>query len=252
MGLPRVNLVLAGVVALLALTVLFAPDPARESEPGPLTALDPETLPRIHIHRGSDDTLAFRRTADGWRMTDPYGIAADRGRLQALARLASTPSRRSFPAAGVDLAELGLAPAPLHLELDGLTLEIGGTEPIRGRRYLLLEGRIHLIDDRFQHHLLAAATAFVDRHPFPDVIGSATLDGEPLTAAALHLLNGSRAAKVEEGAAAAAALRLEVRAEGGQAPLSFRLAGDGVRLWREQPPLLYRLEPPLPPGILQD
>ena len=252
MGLARVNLALAGVVTLLALATLYGPEPGDTLAEAPLTELDPGKIRQIRIDRRGRDPIAFERDADGWGMTAPYRIAANGDKLQALARIASTPSHRGFPVGQADLAELGLAPASLHLELDGLVLEIGGTEPIQRRRYVRLEGRIHLIDDLFQHHLLAGAEAFVDPHPFPDSINSASLGDKPLTAVALHLLSGIRSFKVENGNAPPEAHRLEVRMEGVPTALRFRLASDGQRLWREHPPLLYRLETPMTPDLLRE
>ena len=71
------------------------------------------------------------------------------------------PSHRRFTAAEAELAELGLDPAPVRLELDGELLEIGGTEPIRRLRYVRIGEWIHLTDDLFLHHLLAAPEAFL-------------------------------------------------------------------------------------------
>ena len=252
MGLARVNLTLAGVVALLALAVLYGLEPGDPLSEAPLTGLEPSKIRQIRIDRRSRDPIVFERDAEGWGMTAPYRIAANRDKLQAVARIAATPSHRSFPAGQADLAELGLAPASLHLELDGLVLEIGSTEPIQRRRYVQLEGRIHLIDDLFQHHLLAAAEAFVALTPFPTAIQSATLDGAPLTPKALHFLTNTQARKVESSDPPQDGHRLEVRMEGARSPLRFSLETKGERLWREHPPLLYRLEAPMTPDLLRD
>ncbi len=250
--LSRVNLALMGVVAVLALAVAFGPDPAREKAPAQLTGLDPESLRSIRIDRGGDGTLGFERDSGGWDMIAPYRIAAKGDKLQALARIASTPSHRSFPTAQTEIAELGLATASLRLKLNDLTLEIGGTEPIRHRRYVQLEGRIHLIDDLFQHHLLAAPEAFVASTPFTTAIRSATLDGVPLTPRALRFLTNLQARIVESGDPPGDGHRLEVRMEDAGSPLRFSLETAGERLWREHPPLLYRLETPVTPDLLLD
>jgi len=244
--MTRVNLALAALVALLVLVVLFAPDPERDlpPEPGPLTGLNPESLQEIRIHRNPGQTLVFRREHGRWRMTAPFAISAHQDRLQALSRIAATPSHRSFPADQANLAELGLTPAPLGLQLNGLTLEIGGTEPIRRRRYVLLDGHVHLIDDLFQHHLLAAAADLVDFHPFSGTLHSATLDGVKAGPETLGRLGRSRARKVERADQGIPGLALEVQREG-EAPIRFRLSDDGLQLWREQPPLLYHLAMPL-------
>ena len=164
-GLARVNLTLAALVTLLALVALFGPDPAGERTLETLTPLNPEKLERIRIHRSGDEPISFEHRADGWQMTAPFRLTADQKKLAALAHIAAAPSHRSFPAGETDLSELGLAPAPLRLELDGLTLEIGGTEPIGRHRYVRLGDRVHLIDDRFQHHLLAPAETLLESSP---------------------------------------------------------------------------------------
>lgn len=161
MKLSRINLLLGAVVALLALFTALGPMSGKDQVMSPLTQLDPESLRHIRIDRGDGDVLGFERDLEGWRMTMPYSRTADTDKLRAVARIAAAPSRRRFAAADADPAELGLGPAQLRLELDGELLEIGGTEPIRRRRYVRVGPWIHLIDDLFQHHLLATPEAFI-------------------------------------------------------------------------------------------
>jgi len=160
MTLARINLLLALLVAglVLAVILLDAPGPGDTSL---LTGHAPAEVRHIRIERRGRDTLAFVRDDDGWRMTAPGAAPAIADRLDAIARILSAASRRSFPAAEADLQELGLAPARLSLWLDRIRLDIGGTDPINHRRYLLIGDRVHLIDDLYQHHLAGPADAFI-------------------------------------------------------------------------------------------
>jgi hypothetical protein len=161
MQLSRINLLLGAVVALLAVIASFTLMPDKDLAVTPLTGLDPASVRHVRIDRGDGDVLEFKRRPTGWHMTLPYSRSADTGKLHAVARIAAAPSRRRFPAAGTDPTELGFSPPPIRLKLDGELLEIGGTEPIRRRRYVRIGDWIHLIDDLFQHHLLAAPEAFI-------------------------------------------------------------------------------------------
>jgi hypothetical protein len=150
MTLRRVNLVLLGVTTLLALAVWLG-DPQLPG--GPITHLDPAVVHVLRIEERGGRVLSFRRGPGGWHRDAPGGGPADGPDLDALAELAAAPSRRSFPVAGADLAALGLAPARLCIILDQVTLELGGSEPIEGRRYVRVGQRIHLVDGRFQQPL---------------------------------------------------------------------------------------------------
>lgn len=160
MKLSRINLLLGAAVALLAVFTGFSLMPGKDLASMRLTERDPGSLRHIRIDRGNGNVLVFERTLTNWHMTIPHNQAADTDKLRAVARIAAAPSRRRFAVKDADPAELGFSPPPVRLQLDGELLEIGGTEPIRRRRYVRIGEWIHLIDDLFQHHLLAAPEAF--------------------------------------------------------------------------------------------
>jgi hypothetical protein len=243
-------LLLAGVATVLALGVATLPE-RTASGPRPLTDLDPDALRSLRIEAEGAPELVFERDASGWRMLAPLSVAADDRKLRQLARMAAAPSHRRFPVDALDLRELRLEPRALRLTLDGQALDIGGTEPVRHRRYVRVGTEVHLIDDAFHHRLSAAPESFVDPRPFPASLEAATLGGAPLPEGALQSLRSARARSVEPvpGAPPANARPLVARPAAGSAPSRFRLAPDGLHLWRERPPLLYLLEAPLAVGL---
>jgi hypothetical protein len=159
MKIGRINLLLGALLGLLGLLAFSGLWQAPTAHP-PLTGLNPAQLQSLRISQGVERRLAFQRQGDGWRMLEPFPGKANARKLNDLARIAQAPSLRRFDLAQADSAELGFADPPLRLELDSLTLEFGGIEPIRMRRYVRIGQQVHLIEDRFQHHLLADAAAF--------------------------------------------------------------------------------------------
>lgn len=149
MGLGRVNLILGALV--LALVVGWM---ASRPAPGPaLTDLDPGAIGQIRVSDRRGLKFALARDGADWRLTHPQAGPADPDQAAALAGLARTPSHRQLPLEGLDLQALGLDPPGLRLELDGRVLELGGTDPVQGRRYVLVAGRVHLIADPIAHLL---------------------------------------------------------------------------------------------------
>ncbi|MEJ2694895.1 MAG: hypothetical protein P8166_18235 [Candidatus Thiodiazotropha sp.] len=82
-------------------------------------------------------------------------------RINQLLAICHTASLERFPTPA-DTSPFGLAPAPIQLRLDGLTLDIGGTEPVNGWRYVRIGDQIHLIADGFYHHLTAAPAEWLE------------------------------------------------------------------------------------------
>ncbi len=155
----RINLALVLLVAILGSLALLVPGPDHEETQTPLTPLDPLTIQRIRLQR-TVGTLEFTRSSTGWRAVQGR---ADDDRLNALTRIAREPSLRRFNAHEAPAQELGLAPPQLVLELDGLRLEFGATEPIRQRRYVRIGDTIHLIEDRHRQQLLAPAASYLSK-----------------------------------------------------------------------------------------
>jgi hypothetical protein len=215
--------------------------------------LVPGVVEQVRLERGDADRLVLQRSETGWRMTSPYQVAADPAQLRRLLPIADAETLRSLPTADVDLGELGLDPPLARLWLDDLLLEIGGTEPIAGHRYVRIGDLVHLIADRFIGRLLAPPEDYIGQTLLPPDFspGIGSLNGEPLSADELAVLADVRAERVEPLGQALSGALLEVQSADGAAPLRFLVADDGRRwsrldlrlswLFRDSP--LPRLEP---------
>jgi len=174
-----VNLVLLGIVAVLAAITYLRPGGPSSAEPVPLTRLSPDKVTRILIQRPPDTEILIERTSGGWRVRRPQERAADGPRIARLLQILATPSHRRFPVDPQRLGDYGLASPLARLTLDDRLLDIGGTEPLGRLRYLRIADQIHLIDDLYLPLLLGPPESLVDHRLLPEgtTVAKVTLPG---------------------------------------------------------------------------
>ena len=223
------NLLLLILVA--ALSTAVRQDLELELEVPTLTGLTPGDIAEVVLERPEAPAIRITRSPEDWRMEAPYKAEADGTRMDQLMRIASTPIHRTLPyAAGHQ--QLGLDPPGVRLTLDGLELRFGDLDPVDQRRYVAIGDQVYLIDDGFQHHLIASPEDYVDRRLLPAGFSpqTGTLDGEPLEAEALEELAGVRAERVEALGEEISGRLLSLESGKGGPTLRFLVTED-ARLW---------------------
>jgi len=244
-GRWTVNLLLLILVA--GLVTLARRDLERGLEGQTLTGLIPADITDVVLDRPGKSTVRLSRSDGGWRMEAPYQTEADGGRIDQLVRIASTPIHRALPRTE-GLQRLGLDPPGARLILDGLELRFGDLDPISKRRYAAIGEEVYLIDDGFQHHLIARPEDYAARDLLPRGFSptAANLDGEPLPPEASNELTRLRADRLDplRGEISGRLLSLETGDEGNA--LRFVLSADGRSWTRIDLRLTYLLaQPPL-------
>lgn len=126
----------------------------------PLTRLRPDQINLITLEHRNGPGLRMERKTDGWAMVRPYQVSANGNRIQRLLEITRSSSISRFPIPQ-DLTEYGLTQPLAVLSLNRTRIEVGTTNPINWHRYLRIGDRIHLIKDRFIHHLQAKAVDFI-------------------------------------------------------------------------------------------
>ncbi len=157
---PWLNLILLAVVTLLALAVWLTPDETAPTDSLKLTLMQPQQIDSIEIINRSGK-VELQRTQNGWQMSAPYTITANAVRIEQLLQIATAESLQRFPSPTEQLAEFGLAEPQAIIKLGQQSIQMGNTNPVSHQRYLRSGDTIHLIKDRFPHHLMAAATEFI-------------------------------------------------------------------------------------------
>lgn len=205
----------------------------------------------IEITRAGEPTILIERGGSGWRMRTPWIVDADAGRVAALLAIRGAPLQRTLPAEMTDLAALGLDPIRLRLRLDTSDFAIGATDPVAHWRYVLSDGMVHLIEDRFHHLLTAPPIDVVSRDLLPrdPKPAFAILEDVPLSGETLGRLEALIAERLEPFSGDSIGRRLEFRAmDGTRVPY---LISDDARRWsRLDLNLTYVLAEP--PALITD
>lgn len=161
-------------LAVLALGAAAAWQVRREAgddRPRLLADLDPAAVQTLSVRTAEGPRRRFERTAQGWRMREPYDLPAEPEAVERLLALAAAPLRKRLQGADLDLRKLGLAPPQATVDYAGAAvqhLEFGATDAIRGERYVRRGDEVWLLPDRFSAWLFAPAENELDRRVAAD------------------------------------------------------------------------------------
>ncbi len=169
----RINLALLALVLVLGALALWGPAPkdAGPKENPPLTPMRADQVHHVTIERpGLKGSIRLTRADDDrWTVTLPdreAPLPADTFKATRLAELAEARVYDRFPAGG-DLAAYGLDAPRATVTLNAVTLRFGATEPLRHRRYVIADGYVHLIDDRYFDAIANTPANWVDKALLP-------------------------------------------------------------------------------------
>lgn len=164
------NLGLAILALALVLVVIYRPGLEPEAVPQPIiTGLAPDAVVSIMVTRESHEQLTFTRQADRWYLfTGAHELPAAEFQVNALLRLLQTTTDSRYPAASLDLAQLGLEPPLARLTFNEQEIRFGATEALDKRRYIQIGDSVYLIADRYQHLVNAEPTNFIARELLAD------------------------------------------------------------------------------------
>ncbi|MDB5968309.1 MAG: hypothetical protein JWQ90_759 [Hydrocarboniphaga sp.] len=141
----HLNIGLLVIVAGLGVAVWFGQKKAEEKKP-PLTSVEKAAVTSIAIEHPGSPAIRLAKQNGVWMLTAPVQAETDPFEVNALVGLADTGVQQTL--AAVDLKELGLAPARYRITLNEHSIDFGGEEPLKYRRYVLVDGKqIELIDD---------------------------------------------------------------------------------------------------------
>lgn len=161
---PRtlVNVVLLLAVAGLAAFIALGPEQEPRVELEPLSNENPRAVSHVRLDLGPAGTIELRRTEGTWQLVDPIRITANDFRVNTLIGVLGAPVHARVATGREDLSRFGLDVPRARLQLDDLEIQFGDTEPIYGRRYLLYDGQVVLVDDAYFSHLSSSAANFVN------------------------------------------------------------------------------------------
>ncbi len=146
MNRSRLNFLLLVIVLALSAGVFFAKRDKHQPKET-LTPLAAEGVNKIVIEWPGSPTITLEKQAAEWLLTTPVKARADRFEAVGATSLASTEVQSDVDGAGLDLKELGLMPPDHSITLNGVKIDFGGSDALKGRRYVRVNGAVKLIDD---------------------------------------------------------------------------------------------------------
>lgn len=256
------NLGLALIVVALAAVAWFQPGKTPPPPPIKLTNLDPQAVKRIGFHPPRGAAFALVRDGKNW-FTESPRLRAQPFRVETLLELPGAASAAQFTLADNKDNGFGVDPPQARVRFDDTEIAFGLTNPVGLRRYVRVGDAVHLIEDRFFHHVASTWVAWVDRRVLPEGVVLTALDLPGLrlrregtawqidppraqasadsVTALIEEWQRAYAMDVEETTAVPAearALRLEW--QGAALELAFAQEGDEWLLYRRDAPLRYR------------
>ncbi|HEB94611.1 MAG TPA: hypothetical protein ENI94_14385 [Gammaproteobacteria bacterium] len=193
------NLGLAVALLILGGFIVFSQQEPSPVETARLTSFAMADIIRIEIRPARHaDTLLERRDGE-WRLVEPFTARADTARVDAAIGLARARSLARYDASAVDTQQAGLVSPDLVLRVNDVTLALGGTEPLRGQRFVRQGDQVHLIVDRYSYLLQGEPASLVSPRLLP-----AGAHLQEIVLPGLHLLQRNGHWQLAEGEAASA------------------------------------------------
>ena len=149
-------IVLAVLAAVLGAAVYAELRQERKAVERGLRTLDPATVQRLEVRCDTCRTRRFARSAEGWRMLEPYALPANADAVAHLLAIARAPVHQRLQLRDYDLAKLGLSPPQFTLAFDDVVVTIGGEDSIDHDRYVRVGDELLRVPDRFSARLLEA------------------------------------------------------------------------------------------------
>lgn len=177
----RINLVLIGLVLILAAAVFAEVRREQGLRAQPLTALDTDAITSISVQCARCTDRDFEKISGDWWMRKPLQLPADDAAIARLLAIARAPVRSVRVASAFDAARVGLDPPQATLDFGTTHLAIGTTDAINGDRYVRVEDHVALVPDDFSPFLYETAESELDRHLLPRgaQLLELRLDGRP-------------------------------------------------------------------------
>lgn len=163
------NLGLLLLIVILAALVILEPGIEEEAPPTPLTHLEPTAVDRIILRRPGHEPVTLSRHDGGWWVERDSGpeVPANAMRVSNLQRLAAAESHSRFTPGSGELEKYGLSDPRAVVRLGDQSIAFGDTDPLNNRRYVLVDGVVHLITDSYYRHVIAEASSFYDKALLP-------------------------------------------------------------------------------------
>ena len=159
------NLILLAVVLGL-LWMVYSPNHEKKAD-NTLSNIETTHVSQIEIQHKDKAPLKLQKTAQGWEITAPYHARANATRINMVLDVLHAHTHSQYKTQDKSMmSQFGFDKNSPVLTVDHQQFVFGGTESISGRRYVLHNGTISLIDEQMYPLLNASADSFINSRLF--------------------------------------------------------------------------------------
>ncbi len=162
------NIGLLLFILLLVSTILVEPGKEPEKKPTRLTELKQSDIHDIELRRANETNIKLQKRDGIWYITEPYQLAANDFRAQSVSTLAEVKSHLQYDVKDIELDKFKLDKPEISIILNNkITLDVGGVDPIKNRRYVKNGETLHLVSDTFYYQIIGKVTAYISYQLLP-------------------------------------------------------------------------------------
>ena len=162
------NLVLVIVVVVLVLFTIYEPGIKKPQHTLLSKELDIAQINKITLQRNGKKIVKLEKQQQGWHIVEPFQLAANDIQVYGLLSILKVNSFSQIISKEEELNKFGLKNPAVQLLLNNTEIRVGTTDPINFRRYVLVDGTIHLINDAIYRYLSMEANRFISYALLPE------------------------------------------------------------------------------------
>jgi len=158
----RLNLFLFLIISALTFIAIQKPGLNKKVIYQKISNINKDKIEHIEIVSADQNTIQFFKKDQNWFIRNTNGeLPVNQEKIQYLFQLLNTESFESFQSSQDQLAKYRLSIPRISVNFDDFTIAFGDSEPLKRRRYVLIDKQIHLINDLYYHFLLQPANTYL-------------------------------------------------------------------------------------------
>jgi len=158
----RLNLVLFLIVIALTFIAIQKPGINNHITYKKISGLTENQIQHIEIISSDQKIIQLTKANQKWTIETNENVKdINQDKISYLFNLLNTNSLENFPASAEKLSEYHLSNPRITVKFNDFSIAFGDSEPLKRRRYILIDGQIHLINDMYYHFLLQPAHTYL-------------------------------------------------------------------------------------------
>ena len=158
------------ILVVAGLAILDSTDEEENKKPA-ITTLKQADVVNITVKRRGKKDIYLEKKNNQWRLISPYNTATNQFRMDTLLRLVETLPQSTYPLK--ETAPYGLDTPLLEVVFnkdlpDTVSIKFGNSDPLKMRRYVAVNKKLHLTNDTYFYALNSTATDYINHKLLAD------------------------------------------------------------------------------------